>query len=538
MPNMRDLSFGIISFFVVTILLCPPASAQWTSRGGPIGGAGIVGAPKCVGLQPNRIHCLARGADGAMHHTRWDGNGWSSWESLGKPAPAVGIAGDPMCVSATPNRVNCYVRGTDGTMYEKWWTGTLWRGWESRGKPTATVGVAGDPMCVSATPNRINCYVRGTDDTMYEKWWTGTLWRGWESRGKPAATVGVASDPMCVSASTDRINCFVRGTDNAMHQKWWTGTRWRGWELLGGPIGAAGIVGLPSCVTWDANRVDCFVRATDSAMYHTWWDGGPNWIPWESRDPEITTGPSCVSWGPKRIDCLALGTDGLPYHQSLFNGIWSRWRGLGGPAGDPLKGAPRCVSWAENRLDCFGASTSGVLQHRWWNGCSWNDPPVAHRFGPPPTMKLVDIPGVPGDRDGDGLPDSWEEERRSWGLDPDRADLIFVPVLRPNVVKADVEPNIEMAKQFFLRVPVRSVNGAVGINVVVRWGRPLDQSFREDAKPLRADWAPVKGYPEVRGPRNAAGACGIWTWAVDRHRENSWLRWRPNKREGLVWRFQ
>src|SRR5262249_47747985 len=78
------------------------------------------------------------------------------------------------------------------------------------------------------------------------------------------------------------------------------------------------------------------------------------------------------------------------------------------------------------------------------------------------------------DLDNDGLPDAWETQNQASGLSPTHANLILVPVIRPNMTREQVQPTLEKVADFFARVPNRNPDGTTGIGVVILvWGNPL-----------------------------------------------------------------
>jgi len=124
-----------------------------------------------VAARAGGLDCFARGRDGHMWHTRWDGvtQTWSAWEDLGgvlSSAPAVASWGT--------NRLDCFVRGTDNHMWHKWWNGSAWSGWEDLGGVLSSA-----PAVASQAADRLDCFVRGADGHLWHKCWNGTTWGGW-----------------------------------------------------------------------------------------------------------------------------------------------------------------------------------------------------------------------------------------------------------------------------------------------------------------------------------------------------------------------
>lgn len=463
MPQPRRFSLHTGVLVAALYLVSSQAAlAEWENLGGD-----IRSAPSCVSWGPKRIDCFAAGADGALHRiwwedgdfTRWGAADWT-WENLGGE-----LATQPSCVSGHPDRIHCFARGTDDTLMHWWWNGVEWR-WESLGGH-----IVSRPSCLAVSPTRFHCFARGADGSIYHAWWTGSRWR--TDRPAPGATF--AEGPDCLSRGPIRIDCFGLGADRSVRHVWWDGSAWRATARAGV---AAPLATVPKCVSWHPSHIECFARGTDNALKRSGDPGDPT--SWQNLAGVIRGEPSCVTWGPNHIDCFARGTDDAMWHIWWDGERWVGWERRGGRT----RSAIECLSWRANRINCFARGTGTTLHHTAWNGCEWTDAPLDAVSGAFPTRDLVRIPAAPGDRDGDGLPDDWEEARRAWGLDPDRANLIVVVALRSNVARADVRRTLEGVKQFFARVPV-TTGGFVGIDVVFRKANVLDETFRDDIEPLR-----------------------------------------------------
>jgi len=444
-------------------------AAEWESLGGQ-----TTTAPSCVSWGPKRIDCFMRGMDGTLQQKSWGGEDWSSvWTRI--EGGSIAPDSPPDCVSWGANRIDCFAQGTDNTLQHWWWNGSRWR-WESlRGT------IASQPSCVSSSPNRIDCFARGPGNTLEHAWWDGSTWPWpWETLpGSPATR------PECVSRSGS-VDCYALGPDQSLQHTYWFGSELshevRVWRT--DRVSQHAITTAPKCLHVSGiPRIHCFAQGTDTALQYSTAPMNPSL--WTDLGGRIRGEPACLSWGPNRIDCFVRGTDDAVYHQFSSNG-GTDWRG-GGRLGGAINSVLECVSWRSNRINCFTRGGDASILQNWWNGCSWSvNEDALTKFGPIPTVHHVTIPSAAGDRDGDGLPDRWEEERRSWGLNPDKANIVVVVVVRPNVARADVRRTLERIKAFFARMPVRNADGSIGIDVVFRWGRDLDDSFRDDATPLKA----------------------------------------------------
>ena len=101
------------------------------------------------------------------------------------------------------------------------------------------------------------------------------------------------------------------------------------------------------------------------------------------------------------------------------------------------------------------------------------------------------------DGDNDGLADSWESAQAGLGLSPLKANLILVPVIRPNMTRAQVLPTLDSVTRFFARVPNRNPDGSTGIGVVLQWGNPLPDIDSDAPGRTPPDYreARVRGLP-------------------------------------------
>lgn len=118
-----------------------------------------------------------------------------------------------------------------------------------------------------------------------------------------------------------------------------------------------------------------------------------------------------------------------------------------------------------------------------------NNTYVAHPLKATPTLQVAQVETLPppeGDLDSDGLPDEWERtghgpiDLTKHNVSPGKADFFLVVVLRPGVTRAQVNPELDLAKQFFARMPNRNPDGSTGINMIVVEGNLLPESTREE----------------------------------------------------------
>ncbi len=200
---------------------------------------------------------------------------------------------------------------------------------------------------------------------------------------------------------------------------------------------------------------------------------------WQGRH---CIGENCSSWTkigelPGLLDIAAGRTD--PVYAIGPDGKLSRWNGEN-------CATLTCPNW----IEMGQAFTS--------NGTSRRKVYVFTGSTPDPDNRFVAIPGRPDDKDGDGLPDSWERLQTDIDVQPNRADLIVIPVMRPELVsnpdlQNTLRENLLRAKEFYANLPVCTESGFTGIHMTVESGRTLDSSFSESADPVRS-------YREAREP--------------------------------------
>jgi V8-like Glu-specific endopeptidase len=171
-----------------------------------------------------------------------------------------------------------------------------------------------------------------------------------------------------VKSGTNAMDLFVRGTDGLVYRQHYDPTTsYTGWVGIGGspsPEGAR--TGGVAAVSRSSGKLDLFIVGADRAIwtkaYSSGWPGNP-WpggTDWYSLGGALYDAPAAVSWGSSRIDVFARGGDDKLWWQ-FWNGSWSGWLPLGGPA---LTGAPSAVTWGSNRLDVVARRASdGALVH-------------------------------------------------------------------------------------------------------------------------------------------------------------------------------
>jgi hypothetical protein len=88
----------------------------------------LTSSPSSVAWGPNRLDVFARGTDGALWNTSWDGGGWGGWDSRGGSLSTAAAA-----ASRAPNRIEVFALGGDSGLLRQFWDGARWSGWAPLG---------------------------------------------------------------------------------------------------------------------------------------------------------------------------------------------------------------------------------------------------------------------------------------------------------------------------------------------------------------------------------------------------------------------
>lgn len=112
---------------------------------------------------------------------------------------------------------------------------------------------------------------------------------------------------------------------------------------------------------------------------------------------------------------------------------------------------------------------------------------TSHNLKVGATLQIAEVKTQPppeGDMDSDGLPDEWERtghgpiDLTKHNVSPGKADFFLVVVLRSGVTRAEINTDLDLAKQFYARMPNRNPDGSTGINMIVVDGNVLPESAR------------------------------------------------------------
>jgi C1A family cysteine protease len=277
----------------------------------------LASSPAACAQGANSLDVFAKGTDGTLLHTHWDGTTWSAWESLGGI-----LTSDPAATSSAPGHIDVFVRGTTGELWQKTTTdgGTTWN-WHNLGGilPAGT-----GPAACSGGAGRLDIFVQGITGVLWQKSTTngGTTWSNWNNLGG----ILTSSPGAATAQGTNRIDVFVRGTTGVLWDKTTTdgGKTWN-WNNLGGilPAGTA-----PAACSWGAGRLDVFVQGITGPLWHQSYTG-TSWSGWENLGGILTSSPAAATApGSNRIDVFVRGTDNGLWQQTL-NGGWSGWTSVG-----------------------------------------------------------------------------------------------------------------------------------------------------------------------------------------------------------------
>jgi len=197
---------------------------------------------------------------------------WSSWETLGGS-----LSSDPAVASWAPRQLHVFARGDDGTLVHTSFDGTRWSGWESLGGELSSA-----PAAVAWGPGHIDVFARGADGALVHRWFdSGVGWSAWESLGNALAP---GSRPIVSSSEAGQLDVYVHGADNDLrHLSYRNGVGWRlgrteeadqlrwypgafDW-LPWAPLPDAA-TSDPAVAVWDTGRLDMFARGADGRLMH------------------------------------------------------------------------------------------------------------------------------------------------------------------------------------------------------------------------------------------------------------------------------
>jgi len=279
--------------------------------GTPQNGTVFTGNPSPVSYNNMTPTAFARGTEGAIYQTYWNGSAWQSMFDLGG-----NFASDPV-TTMYGSDLYVFARGNDNALYEMYWDGQTWNGWYSLGG-----GMVGNPSVVLFNGD-LQVFVRGiTSNALYQKVYDGATWTNWTYLGG-----GLTSNPVPVDYN-GILNVFVRGTDNALYDNYYDPrvNTWSGWISLGG-----GLNDNPAPIDY-GGILNVFVHGTNGALYDNYYDPKVNhWSGWISLGGGVTWSPAPVDYNGI-LNVFVRGTNGALYDNFYDPKVntWSGWQPLGG----------------------------------------------------------------------------------------------------------------------------------------------------------------------------------------------------------------
>lgn len=133
---------------------------------------------------PSRVAVFRRGGRGDLLLKWWNGERWSKDASLGSPDipdpsyPAVTMSapltGPPAACSWGPTRLDVFARGPDGDMVHTSWDGEAWSGFSSVGMPVSAdqiIPFAGTVSACTAQAHACDVVAGAVDGRLYHLEW-------------------------------------------------------------------------------------------------------------------------------------------------------------------------------------------------------------------------------------------------------------------------------------------------------------------------------------------------------------------------------
>jgi hypothetical protein len=226
------------------------------------------------------------------------------------PAAAAGAAGS----------VDVFARGADGALWQTHWNGSAFiPGFTSLGGL-----LTGDPGAVANGTSRTDVFVRGGDNQLYQKTWNGITWGPWRAIGG-ILTSGPEASPR--AGSVLHIDLWVSGSDHQLYHRWSDdgGNTFGGWQAMGGVLTSD-----PGAVSWSSNRADVFIRGADFQLWHKYWDVSAGSGGWEALGGYLTSSPGVASCQPGHLDVFVRGSDNAIWRKGWNGTAWTGWARVGG----------------------------------------------------------------------------------------------------------------------------------------------------------------------------------------------------------------
>jgi hypothetical protein len=354
---------------------------------------------------------------------------------------------------------------------------------------------------------KIFVFVLQTDKAISYKTQTGAnTFTDWQSLGG-----NMASNPAAARNNDGRIEVFAVGIDGALYHRYQTidGGPWNSnWESLGEKI-----TGNTTVVKNVDGRLQVFaVRASDhSLISRTQLSPGnsQHWGKWLSiRGQTLTTDVSVASNYDGRLEAFALTKGNNLVHSaqvSTGSDRWTEWESLGR---NNVVSRPTAVTNNDGRIEVFGIGPDGALKHR------------------SQSSNLLD-------RDGDLIPDRWEQTGK---VDINGDGITDLRLPKSNPFHKDIYLEIDYMQfhkpwdqaisdiiKAFAKAPVSNPDGRGGINLHILVDEQIPHSEFIDLNQYYFVYKPKYfGTPAERSGPNAlytiAAKDFLYHYAIFAHR--------------------
>lgn len=334
--------------------------------------AGDPGASSIPGSQAVQYgasqQTVATQAGGALLHTYWFPGGTPTTEAL----PAAGpVTGRPVAY-ATPNQFHIFARGTNGHLLHTFWDGAsgTWAqdDWTAKaaGQGSPQLDIASDPAGF-VYGNEQHVFARGTDGLLHHWWWSpgdglvhADTWNA-SFTGNPAAYVWGSTQ-----------NVVVRGTNGALQHWWWQpGDTNRPQHVSRG--GSLAADASPSALGWAEAEQNIFARGTDGHLYRWSYDpaGGQAFQAVDltaATSLSIAGNPASFTYGNQRHVIFRNGGNGHLMQIKFSPGsayVQTDWTtAAGGTAVNPAAD-PSAMLYQNSEHHVFALDSTGATHH-WW----------------------------------------------------------------------------------------------------------------------------------------------------------------------------